>query len=198
MSTIKRKRWLFPLFGLLNTAVVVMFYVVNINVDSPPPPQPNITPSVVRSEAAGPATIPAVVGTPTRIVVPSLDIDLVVDVGSYDARNRTWTIGSANAYYADPSLPANDSNGRTLIYGHAQPQVFGRLPKIQPNAEAIVYTDNGLIFRYSYESVKEVIPTDTSVFSAEGPPTLILQTCTGDWDAYRGLFSFRFDSQEKL
>jgi hypothetical protein len=72
------------------------------------------------------------------------------------------------------------------------------LPQIQPGNEAVVTTDTGYVFHYSYQTMMEVLPTDTSVFDASGPPTLVLQTCMGDWDAYRGLFSFKLDSVEKV
>ncbi|MBC7943194.1 sortase [Candidatus Saccharibacteria bacterium] len=196
MTRFGSKLRLYILIGMLDLAVGVMFYVVNIRPE-PPVIASNI-PVVTRQAPLAPRMIPAITGIPNRIVLQSLDIDLSVDVGSYNPTDNSWTIGTTRAYYADPSLPANNSNGRTLIYGHAQPQVFGRLPEIQLDAEALVYTDSGYLFHYKYKAMTAVVPTDTSVFDANGPPTLVLQTCTGDWDAYRALFSFTFESVEKI
>ena len=196
MKRTTSKRWFYGLMSMLNLAVGVMFYVVNIQLE--PPQTVGMAFVASRLPPAKAQLIPAIVGTPTRIVVPSLDIDIAVGVGSYNSADGSWTVDATKAYYADISLPVNNSNGSTLIYGHAQSQVFGSLPNLQPQAEAVVYTDNGYIFRYNYQSVKNVLPTDTSVFTAGGAPTLVLQTCIGDWDAYRALFSFNFKSEEKV
>jgi LPXTG-site transpeptidase (sortase) family protein len=190
------KRWFYGLMAVLNVAVGVMFLTVNIR-PSPPSVMATIV-TVSRPRPVIPRVIPAIVGIPTRIIIPSLSIDLAVDVGSYNPADNSWTVGATKAYYADMSMPLNNSNGSTLIYGHAQPQVFGRLPQIQPQSEALVYTDTGYLFTYRYQSVKNVLPTDTSVFTASGAPTLVLQTCAGDWDAYRALFSFALLSEEKI
>ena len=185
--------WFYGLIGLLNLAVAAMFIVVHL--PSEPAAVSYMTlPAVVRTELA---TTPAATGTPIQLAIPSLSLDLAVGVGSYSPQDASWTLDNTQAYYADVSLPINNSNGTTLIYGHAQSPVFGVLPRIEPGAEAIVHTNNGYVFRYTYVSVKEVVPTDTSIFTAAGPPTLVLQTCVGPWDAYRGLFSFQFTSLEK-
>ncbi len=195
MTRSNTNRWFYGLMAALNLAVGVMFYTVNVQLE--PPTVVDTALVVSRPPPARTQLIPATVGTPTRIVVPSLAIDLPVGVGSFNPADGSWTLDATKAYYADTSLPVNNSNGNTLIYGHAQSQVFGRLPELRPQAEAIVYTDNGYVFRYNYTSVKNVLPTDTSVFTASGAPTLVLQTCTGDWDAYRALFSFTFKSEGK-
>lgn len=184
------------LAGILNIAVGVMFYAVNLQ---PQQPQLMTIETIIhRPQPSRLRIIPAIAGTPTHILVPSLKIDLAVGVGSFDAASNSWTIDASRAFYADISLPANNSNGRTLIYGHAQWQVFGNLPDITPQAEAIVDTDNGYEFRYSYQSKTDFSPADTTIFSASGPPTLILQTCSGNWDAYRTMYSFKFEAVTKL
>lgn len=185
----------YALMGVLNLAVATMFYTVNIK------PAPILSEASLVAVAASyrppaPKVISAIVGTPTRIVIPALAIDLPVGIGSYDP-NGGWNVDLTKAYYADVSMPINNSNGNTLIYGHAQAPIFLRLPQLQPGNEAIIYTDSGYVFHYSYQSVTQVVPTDMSVFRYDGPPTLTLQTCSGDWDAYRSMFLFKLDSVEK-
>lgn len=181
--------------GLLNAAVVAMLYTVNIR---PPAPVQAAEVPIAVHQPLQPRLIPAIVGTPVRIVIPSLSIDLPVGIGSYNPQSASWNVDLTKAYYADVSMPINNSNGNTLIYGHAQAPVFGRLSAIQPNATVDVYTDNNYVFHYTYQSMAKVLPTDTSVFRANGPPTLTLQTCTGDWDAYRAMYSFRLDGVDKV
>lgn len=181
----------YSLVLVLNIGVLTMFGLLFF----PEPPVhayiPMRMPVVPRQEAK-----PLVSGTPVRIVAPSVQIDLPVDVGSYDPKTSSWTLGTDKAYYADMSVPANDNNGVTLIYGHAQAPVFGRLTQLQPGAKALVYTDTKHVFTYTFVSAKNVIPTDTSIFETGGPPTLVLQTCAGAWDAYRAMYSFQLIGQE--
>lgn len=187
--------WLFyGLVGGLNLAVIGMFYVVNI---PPPAPATSVNRPIVRASVA-PSVVPVKQGTPTRLSVPSLGINLAVQVGVYDAPTMSWTVDNVHAYYANMSVPINDHNGTTLIYGHAQAPVFARLPEIQPGANATVVTDNGYRFQYRYVAMTQVTPTDVGVLRVDGPPTLVLQTCMGVWDAYRGLFSFELQSVEKV
>lgn len=139
-----------------------------------------------------PAIAPAVVGAPVKIVVPGVGINLEVSPGTYDESIGDWTLSYSQALHADSSMPINDVNGTTLIYAHALPGLFGALTGLSPGMTAEVQTDNSRIFSYRFVSQTDVLPADTTVFTAEGPPTLVLQTCSGPWDAYRSLYSFEF------
>lgn len=130
-------------------------------------------------------------GKPKRLVIPSLDIDLKVATGAYNPNTSSWTLGDTKAYYANVSVPANNSNGTTLIYGHAKPTVFEALPRLAPKSTAQVYIAN-YVFNYRLTSKKEVAPTDIDILTEKGPPRLALQTCTGMWYQYRTLFIFKF------
>lgn len=134
---------------------------------------------------------PAIQGEPTHISVPSIGIELPVKSGNYNADAASWTIDHSGAFHADLSMPVNESNGTTLIYAHAQSGLFDTLPHLAPGAQATVTTNNGHTFLYTYVSVDQVTPNDTSVFRADGPPTLVLQTCSGDWSQYRDLYAFQ-------
>jgi LPXTG-site transpeptidase (sortase) family protein len=174
----------YSLVMTLNVIVAIMFRVVTL----PPPAQVLYEvklPSV-------PRIVSAISGTPTRIVIDSIAMDLPVGVGTYDPATDSWTLSDDQAYYADNSVPVNDSNGMTLIYGHARSSVFGALPNLQVGAIADIYTDNGRVFHYRYQSLSQVDPSDVSIFTSSGPPGLTLQTCAGAWDMYRSLYSFVF------
>lgn len=187
--------WLYSAITAMYLATFTMFTQV-----ASPPPVATSSPIVVTHVPTPKPALsprPAIQGMPTHISVPSLGIDLNVQTGYYDDASDTWSLDLINAYYAAYSLPINDSNGTTLIYSHAQAGLFDRLPQIQADTEAIVTTDTGYTFRYSFTSMREVDPSDTSVFVFDGPPTLVLQTCVGDWSQYRALFSFKLLSVTK-
>lgn len=139
-----------------------------------------------------PTPEPRVAGLANRIVVKSLRIDLPVLYGQYHSTSKTWDLSSDKAQFASLSKLNNNKTGNTLIYGHNNKQVFAKLNQIKSGAEALVYTDNGHVFKYVYKSSVETSPNDASVFYYQGPPMLTLQTCSGIWYQNRQLFSFDF------
>lgn len=178
---IRRLAWFYGIVTCANVLIIGMFFLVS----TPAPVH-----AIYRPPAHHPKPKVIIQGIPTRVVVPSVGIDLPVQVGVYNPVDSTWTLGTNSAFYANASVPANNNNGTTLIYAHGQAGLFGALPTIQPGATAQVYTSSGVIFSYIYQSVLQVDPSDTSIFSVDTLPTLTLQTCTGDWSQYRALYSF--------
>lgn len=134
----------------------------------------------------------AITGTPSRIVVPSLAIDLNVLPGEYNSATDSWTLSGYNAHFATMTAPANNQQGNTFIYGHNNKHVFGPLKQLKPGAEVIVVASNGNQFTYRFESVRTVIPEDVTLFNYQGSPILTVQTCTGAWHEKRQLYQFAF------
>jgi LPXTG-site transpeptidase (sortase) family protein len=132
-------------------------------------------------------------GKPVRLVIPRLAIDLPIDPGIYDSANNTWTLSGYHAQYALSSVVANDYEGNTLIYGHNNCYVFCKLKFLQPGDGLQVYTDNGHEFSYSYQGSADFKPDDLSIFKLSGPPTVTLQTCTGNWNEIRRMYEFKFE-----
>jgi sortase (surface protein transpeptidase) len=107
----------------------------------------------VPAKAPLPADQPGMVsGTPDEIKILSLHMDLPVINGYYNAQNGQWTLTLNKAQYATPSVPPNNESGNTLIYGHYRTEVFAYLHLIKPGAEADVITNNGLTFKYTFQS----------------------------------------------
>lgn len=175
-------------FALLNMCVAVMFAV--ILTPSPPPPEIVVaTPTPAPKKVVAPAK--PVVGMAKKVVVPSVGIKQEVREGSYDVDSQSWSIDAKSAFYATTTVPVNNTNGTTLIYGHAGWGIFEKLPEVKKGAEASVYTKEGYRFVYAFESNKQVDPHDVSALTEKGPPKLVLQTCSGLLDAYRTLVTFR-------
>lgn len=132
-------------------------------------------------------------GIPNRIIVPSLSIDLPVLTQSYSSATKTWPVSRAEANYASNTVPINNSAGETLIYGHNSRSVFGPLLDLKPDSLVYVYTDNGHIFKYIYQSSQDVTPTKLSIFEdmVKAPAGLKLITCNGPYFEYRHLMSFK-------
>jgi len=178
----------YGVIAAINLCVFGMFAVILSPIPTRPPSQPFV--AIAPKRLSGPELVKINLGIPTRVVVSSVNIDLPVKMGSYNSADQTWTLDNQSAFYADRSVPANDSNGSTLIYGHARFGLFAKLPEIAEGATAEVYTDSGKIFSYTFASSRQVKPDDTSIFVNSGAPTLALQTCSGPFDIYRTLVSF--------
>lgn len=174
--------------AVLNISVAVMFAV--ILAPQPEPPVVVVATAPVLHKKA-PAEAKPVVGVAKRVVVPSVGIDIAVREGSYDSDSHSWSIDTESAFHASNTVPVNNTNGTALIYGHAGWGIFDTLPKVRKGAEATVHTKEGYRFVYTYESNRQVEPTDVRALTETGSPKLILQTCSGAFDTYRTLVTFR-------
>lgn len=153
--------------------------------------KPNLK-NVSAQQIAKPSLAQFTSGKPIRIVVPHANVDLPVDEGNYDSSDGSWTLSNTNAEFAMPSMPANDKQGNTLIYGHDTPRVFAPLDVVTTGDAAVVFTDNGHKFYYIFKSAENVKPDNMNVFQYLGKPALILQTCSGNWSEWRRLYTFDF------
>lgn len=140
-------------------------------------------------------------GKPVKIIIESASIDLLVDAGTYNESDGSWTLSDTRAQYATMTPNANDHSGATFIYGHGTYAVFGRIGTHPPPAGTIakLVTDNGKVFVYALQEVKDYNPDDVSLFAgmANGSPRLIVQTCTGAFSQWRTMFTFRFERIEQ-
>jgi LPXTG-site transpeptidase (sortase) family protein len=154
--------------------------------------------SAPQAQAASSSNPNIVQGTPRRIAVSSLGIDVAVADGFYDARTGAWTLSEDSAFYATPTTLINSDSGNTLIYGHNSQKIFGKLLQIQNGAEVVVTTDNGYQFTYTYANTEAVKPTDVHALEYSGKPRLTLQTCSGIWHETRQMFYFDLKEYRKI
>ena len=166
-----------------------------------PPPAPNEVTQAKAVAAAVMAQTPAdtdvatVSGEPSRLSIPSLNINLAITPGVYNAETKQWTLTRDNAQYAVMTPEPNTAGGNTFIYGHYRKGVFATLYKIRPGEKAIVTTKDGKTFTYVFESSRTVAPERSEgIFDYQGRPILTLQTCAGVFFENRQLFTFNLES----
>jgi LPXTG-site transpeptidase (sortase) family protein len=132
-------------------------------------------------------------GTPVHITIPDVAIDLPVANGVYNPKTKQWTLGNDRAYFAETTTKPNATSGETFMYGHNRSSVFGRLPRVKPGNMAYITTDSQQRFSYRLRNTYTTRPDDTTVLAHNsGPPTLVLQTCTGAAFQNRTMFVFDF------
>ena len=118
-------------------------------------------------------------GKPMQLQITRLGIDLQVVDGRYDKATDSWTLTDDKAQFATVTELPNNESGNTFIYGHNQAAVFSALAGLQAGDEAIVTTDNGLKFVYTFNGQQFVNPDDTSILTSSKDPILTLMTCEG-------------------
>lgn len=186
----RRARYALKLAALQTISLLLIGYVTGII------PRTNSAVATTGLELSGkpvqasPTTEQTKSGWPVRLVVDELELDLKVSPGKFDTKSGTWTISDTKAYYAIPTPLPNDRAGTTLIYGHNDWRVFNILHLLDPGDTLRVYTKEGLVFHYVFKSAKNYKPTDATAIRNDGPPRMILQTCTGNWNEWRRLFTF--------
>ncbi|HEX7963590.1 MAG TPA: sortase [Candidatus Saccharimonadales bacterium] len=181
--------------GAIGAAPTIYFNTTKHGTVSAQPAFP--TPKTTQTPASTPVK-PVISGHPNNISIPSVKIDTPVVDGQFNPKTQEWTLNLHTAHWGVMTPEPNDTAGNTYIYGHYRPEVFAYLHVIKPGAEAYVTTDNGYRFVYTYQDSVTVDPTDTSLFSYQGPPILTVQTCSGTWFQNRTLYKFTFTRVEKL
>lgn len=187
--------------GLYLGTICFVYYIVVAAIVTPILPPHIATTVIEQPKKSAPPPVKQqpefvlISGKPVRLVVPASGIDLPVDEGYYNDATGTWTLSSSHAQFAMMTLLANNHSGNTFIYGHGTDRVLGQLISKPPTIGSIaeIYTDNGHVFTYTFQSSRDMTPTDTSVFSYSGPPILTIQTCTGPVSEWRTMYQFAFN-----
>lgn len=135
-----------------------------------------------------------ITGKPVRISIPDSGIDVPLDEGLYNASDGSWTLSDTRGQYAMMSTLANNLSGNTFVYGHGTDPVFGKLSTTPPNTSSLayIYSAEGRVFEYVFQSSRSVTPEETSVLDYSGPSQLMVQTCTGAFSEWRTLYTFSF------
>lgn len=166
-------------------------YTPYVSAKAPMVPSPS---QKVRTQPTAPA-VKRIAGEPVRITIPSESVDLPIVPGAYDPSTDSWTLYGYKAQFATVSAPANNIGGETFIYGHNNDYVFGALRHVTPSvgAEAFLYTNNNHVFAYTFEKSWSVGPYDVGTLDYQGPPVLLIQTCTGSFNELRTMYLFNFE-----
>ena len=137
----------------------------------PPAPAPPALGVRLQAVAAIPVPTPGP-RSPTRIVIPSVNIDWpVVEGDSWDELKQGigHRVGSANP----------GERGNLILSGHddVYGEPFRDLEKLEVGKDVLVYA-GGTSFRYIIKAKRVVAPNDLSVLTSSKNPIITLITCT--------------------
>lgn len=125
--------------------------------------------------------VPSVQKTPTRIIVPTLKIDLPITRSRLI--NGYWEVSKNTASFGDGSAPPG-TNGNTVIFAHAKEGMFLPLKNITYGKDVYILTSDTW-FHYRVDEIREVNPTDVYVVKKTDDERLTLFTCDGFLDQKR-------------
>ncbi|MCX8009005.1 MAG: sortase [Patescibacteria group bacterium] len=118
---------------------------------------------------------------PTRILIPSLSID--INVTPSKLINGYWEVSETSASFGMGSAPPG-TIGNTVIFAHARERLFLPLKNIAIGKDIYVLTKQAW-HRYTVEEIREVLPTDVYVVNKTQDNRLTLFTCSGFLDSKR-------------
>ena len=190
-----KKYFYYLAIGLVSTAAAWIFFVTLYHALFVGSSDPALLPpaSGAQKTEVTPATAPA------RLFIPTLSIDATIEpVGV----TKAGAIGAPSnftnvAWYEYSPLPGH--NGTAVIDGHLNnglglPGVFAHLSQLQPGDTIYVINASGERVRFQV-SEKERLPSDTKdtsdIFKPTSGASLVLITCSGDWDAATKQYSDR-------
>jgi sortase (surface protein transpeptidase) len=154
-------------------------------------PAPSATPDQALAQARA---IVAAAATPTRLLVPSINVNAAVEPVGTDAQGRMGVPSQASnvAWFKLGSAPGDV--GDAVIAGHldwtSSPAVFWYLGRVHRGDAITVVRADGSSVKFVADSTTTV-PYDSStdsLFTIDGPPSLTLITCAGAWDRQRGTY----------
>lgn len=118
---------------------------------------------------------------PTRILIPSLNIDL--EVTPSKVVKGYWEISEKTASFGLGSTIPGEV-GNTVIFAHARDGLFLPLRKIKKDVHVYLLTKYGW-YSYQVKDTKLVKPTEIEVIAPTSDEILTLYTCSGFADTKR-------------
>jgi len=135
-----------------------------------------------------------VYGTPVRLSIPNIGLNLPIVNGTYNPKTQAWSLSNDVAQYATITAKPNNEQGNTLIYGHDINTVFAATANLKVGDQLLIFTDNNHILSYTYTGSDNVSPNNTNILSYTGPARITLLTCSGWFSSLRALMYFKFES----
>ena len=121
---------------------------------------------------------------PTHISIPSIGIDLPIDLG--EIRDDVWQISYANPTFLNTSARPG-AGGNVVIYGHNKKIIFGNLPYLSIGQKILLTTSDAKIYTYEVYQKDFVNPNRIDLVSPTNKEELTIYTCWGLFDNQRAV-----------
>jgi LPXTG-site transpeptidase (sortase) family protein len=121
---------------------------------------------------------------PAQITIPSIGIDLPIDLGTI--KDGVWQISYTNPTFLDSSARPG-TGGNVVIYGHNKKVIFGNLPYLSTGQKIFIKTVDGKIHTYVAYQKDFVGPDRVDLVSPTNTEELTIYTCWGLFDTQRAV-----------
>ena len=169
-------------------------YTPTASASPSPSPSPTASPSATPS-ASPTITEPVMVAAPTRVRIPSLDVDTKIFPVALD-ENRAIEIPEDIRYvgWYELGVPPGVDRGSAVLVAHRDGREQGRgvfysLGNLSPGDKVFVKTTEGIELPYkvvSRESIRKKSLPYEELFAVDGDPRLTLISCGGYYDRNNG------------
>ncbi len=119
---------------------------------------------------------------PEEILIPSIGIDLPVDVG--EIKDGVWQISYNHPTFLNSSARPG-SGGNIVIYGHNKKAIFGNLPFLSLGQKIYIKTTTNKVYVYEVYKKESVNPDRVDLVSPTDNEELTIYTCWGLFDTQR-------------
>ncbi|MEO3876002.1 class F sortase [Nonomuraea sp. B12E4] len=193
-----RRPWVAAAWATVAVVLVTAGVVVLLTTRQSPPPAAEPPSAVTSASASTGAARPLPRSAPTRILIPSLNVDAPVVAMGLKADGSAGEPPLSKPYlvswFADGASPGEI--GPAAFYGHVDsrrsgPAVFYRVARLQPGALVQVPRQDGRTATFRIYTVerypKSAFPTD-HVYADTDRPEIRLITCGGSFDRTAGSY----------
>ena len=121
---------------------------------------------------------------PAQITIPSIGIDLPIDLG--EIKDGVWQISYNHPTFLESSARPG-TGGNIVIYGHNKKVIFGNLPYLSIGQKIFIKTVSGKIYTYEAYQKDFVGPNRVDLVSPTNTEELTVYTCWGLFDSQRAV-----------
>ncbi|MEX1112306.1 MAG: sortase [Candidatus Andersenbacteria bacterium] len=129
-----------------------------------------------------PAVHPTDSAAPVAIAIPSVNIDLPIEIGVI--HNNIWSVSEFYANHLKTSAHPGTA-GNIIVYGHDKPEIFESLRTVQLGDRIELTTPSGQPHVYEVTQIYTTTPNDTEPIAQTATETLTVYTCDGVFNEKR-------------
>lgn len=128
--------------------------------------------------------------TPTRLLLPTIDVAIDVDNSSIDVQTNTWPLSDDRVHFANFTPKLGNTRGTLLMYGHNTPSVLSATADLAIGDEMVLIDEKGVSWRFTLEREEKITPEQVGFIYEDVPFRVVMFTCDGWGDQFRRLMYF--------
>lgn len=128
--------------------------------------------------------------TPTRLLLPTIDVAIDIVDSSIDVKTNTWPLSDTQVHFANFTPKLGNTRGTLLLYGHNTPAVLSATANLSIGDEMVLVDEKGISWKFTLEREENITPDQVGFIYEDVPFRVVMFTCAGWGDQYRRLMYF--------